>query len=393
MISETFKFKLFYFIRYFGDAFFYPFMSIYFISKGVSESNLGIILAITPITTILVNPFWNFLVKDIKASRLILKIMTLIEGLMIIFLTQVSGLEMYMLIICLIAFFCSPFIQIQDGFTATFSNTNKIEYSSIRIYASIAYVIASAIAGFVIMYLGYATMFMISGIFFALTTLVVFWLKPFKEEAVVAEKRGRDVRALLTNFDFYKYLLFYTLVIGTVRIGDSFIGVYIISDKGLSVSGYGLMYSAFVFVEVLTLRFLINKGQLASEKTLLIIANFLFIVRFMVYGLNLPLSALIIITLLRGVSWGILIFAHIRFVIKIVKVENVTTAILLLTFIFSIFTAIGNFLFGKMIEIKGFSWPYLILMVILIFGLLLFLVLTPKTRETELPQQLADMGE
>ena len=42
MVSETFKFKLFYFIRYFGDAFFYPFMSIYFIAMGVSSANLGI---------------------------------------------------------------------------------------------------------------------------------------------------------------------------------------------------------------------------------------------------------------------------------------------------------------------------------------------------------------
>ncbi len=382
MISETFKFKLFYFIRYFGDAFFYPFMSIYFISKGVSESNLGIILAISPITMILVNPFWNFLVKDIKTSRIILKIMTLVEGLLIIILTQVSGYEMYMLIVCLIAFFCSPFIQIQDGFTATFSNNNKIEYSSIRIYASIAYVISAAIAGFVIMYLGYATMFMVSGIFFALTTLVVFWLKPFKEEVVVSEKRGRDVKSLLTNVDFYKYLLFYTIVIGAVRIGDSFFGVYLVNDKGMSLTSYGLLYSAFVFVEVLTLRFLINRGQLASEKNLLIIASLLFIIRFVFYGLNLPLSALIPITLIRGVSWGILIFAHIRFVIKIVKVENITTAIMLLTLIFSIFTAIGNFLFGKMIESIGFSWPYLILVFIIVLGLLLFLVLTPKTRES-----------
>ncbi len=384
MISETFKFKIFYFIRYFGDAFFYPFMSIYFISKGVSESNLGIILAISPITMILVNPFWNFLVKDIKASRLILKIMTLVEGLLIIVLTQVSGFEMYMLIVCLIAFFCSPFIQIQDGFTATFSNNNKIEYSSIRIYASIAYVIASAIAGFVIMYLGYATMFIVSGIFFALTTIVILWLKPVKEETVVSDKRERDVKGLLKNIDFYKYLLFYTIVIGAVRIGDSFFSIYIVNDKGMSLTSYGLLYSAFVFVEVLTLRFLITRGQLTSEKTLLIIANLLFIIRFLFYGLNLPLSALIPITLIRGVSWGILIFAHIRFVIKIVKIENVTTAILLMTLFFSIFTAIGNFLFGKMVESIGFAWPYLILMFILVLGLLLFLVLTPKTRETEL---------
>jgi len=381
MVSETLKFKIFYFIRYFGDAFFYPFMSIYFISKGMSDQNLGIIFAITPITTILVNPFWNFLVKDIKVSRLILKIMTLIEGALIITLTQVSGFEMYALIVVLIAFFCSPFISIQDGFTATYSNINKIEYSSIRIYASIAYVIASAIAGVLIMYLGYTLIFIIGGVFFAVTTLVVFWLKPFHQEIESTGKNARDIKALLHNPDFYKYLLFYTLVIGAVRIGDSFFGVFITDDKGLSTTGYGFLYSGFVFVEVLTLRFLINKGQLVSEKNLLILANILFILRFALYGLDLPLSVLIPVTLIRGLSWGIVIFAHIKFIIKIVKLENVTTAILIITFFFSIFTAIGNFLFGRMSQSSGFSWPYLFITFVLAFGLLLFLVLTPKTRE------------
>ncbi|HRX91473.1 MAG TPA: MFS transporter, partial [Candidatus Izemoplasmatales bacterium] len=186
-MSETFKFKLFYFIRYFGDAFFYPFMSIYFVSKGISDSDLGLIFAITPITTILVNPFWNYIVKDIKTSRLILKIMTVIEGAMIITMTQISGFEMYALIVSIIAFFCSPFINIQDGFTATFCNNEKIEYSSIRIYASIAYVVASAIAGSAILWFGYESVFIISGTFFILTSLIVFWLKPFKKDAEVSE--------------------------------------------------------------------------------------------------------------------------------------------------------------------------------------------------------------
>lgn len=378
MISESFKFKLFYFIRFFGDAFFYPFMSIYFVAKGVSEANLGIILAITPITTILVNPFWNFLIKDIRTSRLVLKIMTLIEGLLIILLTRVSGFEMYTLIVALIAFFCSPFISIQDGFAATFSNNNKIEYSSIRIYASIAYVIASGLAGFIIVYLGYAVLFLISGVFFALTALVVFWLKPFANNLQVSEKTKRDFHSLVRNADFYKYLLFYTIVIGIVRVGDSFFGVYMVEEMELSTIGYGILYSAFVFMEVLTLRFLIMKAQMTNERKLLFLGSFLFLVRFLAYGFNLPLTAIYAITLLRGISWGLVIFAHIRYVIKIVKVENVTMAILIVTFFFSVFTAVGNFLFGKLIDKAGYDLLYMVVSGLIALGLVVFIVLKPR---------------
>ena len=154
MIQETFKFKLFYFVRYFGDAFFYPFMSLYFISKGVTEAQLGLILAITPIVTILVNPLWTFLAKDMRAIRFILKTMTLIEGILIITLTQVSGFEFYALIIGLIALLCSPFISIQDGFTATFANQNNISIHRLE-SSSISYVIALVLAGIVVVYLGW----------------------------------------------------------------------------------------------------------------------------------------------------------------------------------------------------------------------------------------------
>jgi PPP family 3-phenylpropionic acid transporter len=383
VIQETFKFKLFYFVRYFGDAFFYPFMSLYFISKGVTEAQLGLILAITPIVTILVNPLWTFLAKDMRAIRFILKTMTLIEGILIITLTQVSGFEFYALIIGLIALLCSPFISIQDGFTATFANQNNIEYTSIRIQASISYVIALVLAGIVVVYLGYAILFSIAGGMFILTMLIAMWIKPFKEESQRQSAPKRDIKALLRNKEFYKYLVFYTLMIGAVRVGDSFFGVYMTSVKGLDTIQYGLLYAAFVLVEVIFIRILINKGQLISEKKLMIVSAALFLFRFVAYSLIDDLVALAIITMLRGVAWGIFLFANVRYVVKIVKVENVTSAIMILTLTFSVFTAIGNFLFGKLLKTLDYSWLYLILAGIIGLGFAVILMFSPKTNKIQ----------
>jgi len=368
-------------------------MSIYFISKEMSEQNLGIILAITPITTILVNPFWNYIVKDMKVSRMILKIMTLIEGLLIIILTQVSGFELHALIVGLIAFFCSPFIYIQDGYTSTFTNLKKIEYSSIRIYASIAYVIASAIAGFIIQYVGYEIPFVISGIFFASTALIAFWIKPIEKSMVQQEKKQRDFKSLLKNKEFYKYLIFYTIVIGSVRIGDSFFGVFLLDQSQFTLSGYGLLYSAFVFVEVLTLRYLSTKGTLFKERNLIIFASLLFIIRFLTYALNLPIEVMIIFTMFRGLSWGTIIYTNIKYIIKIVKVENVTTAILIVTLAFSVYTGVGNFLSGTFIQNHGFYWLYLVNLILIAIGLLFFIVFTPKINNKDEFSALTDQQQ
>lgn len=380
-MSETVKFKLFYFLRYFGDAFFYPFMSMYFIYKGIGEEKLGIILAITPITTILVNPFWNYIVKDMKISRFVLKIMTLLEGLFIILMTQVNGMELYALLIGLIAFFCSPFISIQDGYTSTFTNIQKIEYSSIRIYASIAYVIASAIAGFIIQYIGYTLPFIISGVFFGLTALIAIWIKPIEKDVNIEKKKERDLKALFRNKNFFKYLIFYTLVIGAVRIGDSFFGVFLINKTSLSLSGYGLLYAAFVSVEVLTLRYLTLKGHLYKERNLMMLASLLFVIRFVTYALYLPLEVMLLFTLLRGISWGTVIYTNIKYLIKIVKLENITAAILIMTLAFSLFTGVGNFIFGKLINVIGYQWLYFMAVCLIFVGFLVFVFFPSKTNE------------
>ncbi len=377
-LSETSKFKLFYFIRFFGDAFFYPFMSIYFIQKSMTEDQLGIILAITPIVTILANPMWTYLVKDTKISRIVLIIMTIIEGSLIIGLTQVTTFELVALLIGMIALICSPFVSLQDGFSAVYCNNHQVEYSSLRIYASIAYVIATLIAGYVGFYYGYELLFMMAGIFFIVTSLVAFWIKPIEHSVSTTPKPKRNIKALLKNKNFYKYLIFYTLVVGGVRIGDSFFGVYITNALDMSAIGYGWIYSMFVLVEVVVLRWMIQKGPTFSEKQLIIVATVSFLLRFLVYVLNLPLPLIILFSMLRGVSWGILLYVHIRYVIRIVKVENVTAAIMIITLLFSIFTGIGNAWAGRFITLHGYAYLYGILSVIISLGLVFYLIFPPR---------------
>lgn len=384
MEKETQKFKLFYFFRYFGDALFYPFMSIYFISKGLGEGQMGIILAIIPITTILVNPVWNYIAKDTRISQLILKIMTVLEGLFIILITQVSTFEIYAILIAMIGVFCSPFISIQDGFTATFTKENGMEFSAIRIYASIAYVIATTLAGFIAKYLNYEIMFMASGVFFLLTSLIAMWIKPIHPAQDSAGLPKRDLRSLFQNKEFFKFLLFFTLVAGAVRVGDSFFGIFMTDKLGLGAIWYGVLYSGFVLVEVITLRYLTLRGNLIDERKLFLIGTVAFLLRYLAFCFPLPLGVVIAFTMMRGLSWGIYIYAQIRYISRIVKVENITAAILIVTLLYSIFAALGNLLGGWLIETVGYYKFYIVQTVLIFLGLVSFLVFTPKINPSQI---------
>jgi MFS family permease len=381
-MSEAGKFKWFYFIRYFGDALFYPFMTLYFVSKGINEEQIGIILAITPIVTIFSNPIWNYLVKDNRISHWILKIMTIVEGLLIILVTQVSTFELYALLIAIVGILCSPYYSIQDGFTATFANKNHIEYSSIRIYASIAYVVATALAGLMVQYLNYEILILSGGIGFLVTAIFAWWIKPLGTKNEIEEQPKRDLKGLLKNKEFYKYLLFYTLVAGTVRVGDSFLNLYMTKELHLDIMAWGFVYSGFVFVEVLVLRYLSLKGSLMDERKLFAIGTFLFVLRFLAYCIPLPVPVLIAMTMLRGISWGIYLYTHIRYITKIVKMGNITAAILIITLMYSIFTAVGNILSGWLIKAYGYPLFFIVQTTLVFLGFVSFLVLTPKIKQS-----------
>jgi hypothetical protein len=155
--------------------------------------------------------------------------------------------------------------------------------------------------------------------------------------------------------NFLKYLLFYTLTVGAIRIGDSFFGVYITGEKGLGTLGWGLVYSGFVFFEVLVLRYLSIKGNLIDEKKLFLFAVLILLVRFISYSLDLPLPVIVVFTMFRGFSWGIYIYTHIRYLSKIVRVENITTAILIVTLCIRFFRLSEVCLREDMIEQMGYT--------------------------------------
>jgi len=380
-VSETLKFKLFYLIRYIGDALFSPFLSLYFVAKGINETELGILFAITPLVTILVNPMWNWIVKDARISRLILQVMTLVEGALIIVLTQVSGFELFALIVALMAFLCSPYLSIQDGFTAIYTNKNKLDYTSIRIYASIAYVAALAMAAAATLIMDYAGLFLIAAGFYIATGFVARWIKPVEAQQPESERPKRDIKALLKNAQFWKYLVFYTIMIGSVRIGDTFYGVYMTADRGLNNLEFGIVFAAFIVAEVLVMQGLLVQGSGWKEKPLYVAAALMFAFRFLIYGIGAPNWAIIAVTMLRGVSWGIILYAHIKYMVKIVRVENVFASILMISLSFSLYTGIGNLIFGKYIESHGYQSFYLIHMGLILFSLLIYLTLTPKLRQ------------
>ena len=67
---EKFKYRLLTFIRYLGDSFYYPFIALYLKSRGLIESKIGLIISLSPLIGILMNPIYTKIFWLIKLSNL-----------------------------------------------------------------------------------------------------------------------------------------------------------------------------------------------------------------------------------------------------------------------------------------------------------------------------------
>lgn len=365
---------------------FYPFFSLYLQSVGISDGNLGLILAISPLTALIVNPFWSWYSKDANMNRKIIRGLTIIEAIAILLFTTLSGVEVFVILTILLAFAATPYYSLQDGFTANYAASHNVEYSSIRFFGSIAYVIAPVSAGLLIAKFGYMFVFYIAAFAFLTTAILLTWIHPLVIEETSVDRPKSSIKLLINNFQFFKYIIFYMLCIGTMVVGDAFFAVYL-KSRGIAPSQYGLIMTMFISFEAAVLFYLSRYGHKYTPQKLFLIASAFVILRFSVNGFQSPIWMVILFATLRGAGWGIILYANIRYITRLVRVQNVTLAMLIMSVLNAIYVGVGNMLAGQINAKYGYDTLYLILASIALFALLFFLFFRPRRT---IPKRLSD---
>ncbi|MGM9971445.1 MAG: MFS transporter [Anaeroplasmataceae bacterium] len=359
------KLKILNFVRYFADAFFYCFFQVYLAYRGLTESKIGIVASILPIAAIIVNPIWNSICKNVNINKLIITITTVVEGIIIIIIGNLSTFETIMVATIMLAIVYSPFYSLLDSFCGSFTNTYGGDYGIIRMYGSLAYVFATSLAGILIGILGYKIVFIIAGSIFILCSLLIKNIKPITLNIKDDDNsKKRNFKAVFTNKKFYLYLIFYLLTVSISLVGDTFLSVFFKTERGCSEAQYGFIYSGIVLTEVVIMILIAKIGKKIPFSFLLILAGICYSIRQFAIALDLPLYAVILLVMVRGFAWGSILSINIRILVKIVGINNLTTAVVIIAVSESAFKAIGNTILGNAIENIGYYKSYGILGII-----------------------------
>lgn len=371
-MNEYKKYKLLTFLRFLGDAFFYPFLALYLNSTGLKEAKIGIILALTPIISIIVNPIYTSICKNIKITRDVLKIVSIVEGICIAIIPHTNNFWVLFILVCLIGIFGTSHYSLMDSLLSVFAEENNKMYSSIRIYGSIAYIVATMLAGYTIVNDNYKICFAICSFLFIITSIMYQFLKPI---TIRSEKEGkkRNIKAVLTNKPYWAFLIYYCITRTSLAIVKPFFSLFL-QNKGVSTSQYGLIYAMIVIAETITIIVMRKFGSKFKDIPTLIIANIMVVFMFIINGTDAPLWIIIIIANARGICWGIMIHISCRRVIKLVGTENDTFALMVMGLAFAFCNALANAISGDIIEKISYSaFYYIFAMITLIASIVLYI--------------------
>lgn len=372
--KNYFLISLIYFLIFISNALFLSFFQIFLASKGFNESKIGIISSITPLLCIIANPLCSLIGKNNKRIRYLLLALSVLEAIVILLVYKVNEFSLLILVMCLVAIIDPPLFVILDSYTSSLVKENDLNFSYIRIVGTFSYALGTFISGLIIENFGYSLLFISASILMIISSIVILFLKENKNNE---EREKGDFKRLLSNKNFLIIGIYFIFILSFASLGDTYISIYLTNELNLKESGFGLVSSLWVVIELLVV-LILNKFNIKNEKMLLIIMGISYLSRLLFMGLEVSLPLAIFGALLRGVGMGINIYLYVPLIIKLVKGSNISSALLLVALFKSILSTVFISISGFFIESNGYSMIFIIWSILFIFVILGYYFISKK---------------
>ncbi len=375
MKKQTNYIKIIYFLRFFSDAIFAGYLSMYFKQKYSSFSfEYGLLLGVIPFCSLIGNFIWGYLSKSVSKNLILVRIILALESICMVSII-LNRDNFILLLISTICFglFNSPCFTMQDGLSSSYSKKENVKYPSIRYIGSFGYFCALVVGSFLIKLFNnnFNFIFIISIILNLICIILWFFIKPFNEISAEEENKVKFIE-VFKNKTFVYYFIAYVLIIGSNSVADSYLFTRF-NEVGILESTYSLIFASEILIEVIIM-IILNKFLLEKHYVLVLkISVIILFLRSFIFGFNLPLPILIIFAPLRGIGWGGFLSVHLLILRKIVSNKLVTKAISILTIFLSLFNGLMTIFAPSIYKVISLPNFYLLLSSCIFIGIIIIM--------------------
>lgn len=346
---------LMYNFYYLSWALFSALISVYLMDRGFKASDVSLVVSASFLTSMITQPIigkWND-EFDIKKVNAILFVIVAIGG--IVFMVSNS--------LFMIAVSYSVVLMMINGVNPVMekiATASPYQYGKIRIWGTIGYALGSQFAGILYDLVAPQAIFIVFVLTMILCIIGLVGTEPDIKKEAAKENEKVKTSTLFKNKKFVYYLAICAIFYGVTNMSNTFVPS-MLTDKGLDVDVTSTILSIAVFCEAPLVLFSNRFMDKIANKTLLIISISMVCLQCAVYGFNLPLIFIVLITFLAKHPSGMLyIMINLKVINTLIDENQQITALAYVATLKNLVAIIFQNVAGNILDVTTYSNLYLI---------------------------------
>lgn len=346
---------LMYNFYYLSWALFSALISVYLMDRGFKASDVSLVVSASFLTSMITQPIigkWND-EFDIKKVNAILFVIVAIGG--IVFMVSNS--------LFMIAVSYSVVLMMINGVNPVMekiATASPYQYGKIRIWGTIGYALGSQFAGILYDLVAPQAIFIVFVLTMILCIIGLVGTEPDIKKEAAKENEKVKTMTLFKNKKFVYYLAICAIFYGITNMSNTFVPS-MLTDKGLDVDVTSTILSIAVFCEAPLVLFSNRFMDKIANKTLLIISISMVCLQCAVYGFNLPLIFILLITFLAKHPSGMLyIMINLKVINTLIDENQQITALAYVATLKNLVAIIFQNVAGNILDVTTYSNLYLI---------------------------------
>lgn len=346
---------LMYNFYYLSWALFSALISVYLMDRGFKASDVSLVVSASFLTSMITQPIigkWND-EFDIKKVNAILFVIVAIGG--IVFMVSNS--------LFMIAVSYSVVLMMINGVNPVMekiATASPYQYGKIRIWGTIGYALGSQFAGILYDLVALQAIFIVFVLAMILCIIGLVGTEPDIKKEAAKENEKVKTLTLFKNKKFVYYLAICAIFYGVTNMSNTFVPS-MLTDKGLDVDVTSTILSIAVFCEAPLVLFSNRFMDKIANKTLLIISISMVCLQCAVYGFNLPLIFIVLITFLAKHPSGMLyIMINLKVINTLIDENQQITALAYVATLKNLVAIIFQNVAGNILDVTTYSNLYLI---------------------------------
>lgn len=323
---QKYHFQALYFFIFFGQGALIPYLTLYFSNDAfrLSSTEIGTIVSIGPVLSILLQPLWGIAADRIgRPKRLLLVALLAAAGFTVSYLVT-SVYLLLILIACLWALFQCAHIPLVDTLAIEFSKRKSVDYGALRLFGSAGFALAVFILGQVTEGGTLGAIFFASGAALVLAFIVLIGVEETPVSVTVMDRV--PISRLFSNKRFLLFLAGGSLIFGPIFANNYYFGSYV-TIRGESTALVGTLFFVAVLCEIPFMRIATRMLMRFGAIPVLVLVSILSAVRTGVLALEPPIFMLWLLAALQGLIVGLLIPVALDYVRSLVLPSMVATAV------------------------------------------------------------------